>query len=371
MTYPLTMPDPARAVHPTRRRVLGAGALAACGLGAPAVRAQQTLRLTLASGYPPVFHFVQEIQRNFAEEMNRELARANAGIRIEWNFALAGTLARIPAMLEAMENGQAEFGHVAHLFAPGKLPLQNVDAYAPFTTPNHRVSAAVAQSLMRDVPAIREQYTRLGLVHLANFALDDYLLFCKAPIASVAALAGRKVGGAGPNLNWLQGTGAVGVTTTGAQAYTDLKNGVFDCLLSPGTFAASGKYHEVAKHIVRVRFNSITGGQIVANKAAFDKLPQPVQRAAQAAALTFGTRYLDSLDQAVATAERTMVSGGAVITEFATTERAKWAFGLPQIAQNWARDIDSKGFAGSTMLAAYMAAVRKAGVEPPRPWDRA
>jgi len=352
------------------RRAFVATAAFAASLYAPCASAQQTLRLTFASGYPPTFLFVQEMQRNFAEEMNRELARNGNRYRIEWNFALAGTLAKIPGMLEAMETGQAEFGHVAHLFAPGKLPLQNVDAFAPFTTPDHRVAGRVAETLMKEVPAIRAQYDRLGLVHLSNFPLDDYVLVSKVPVSAVADLRGKKVGGAGPNLNWLQGTGAVGVTTTGAQAYTDLKNGVFDALLSPLSFVVNGKYHEVGKHIVRVRFNSINGGQIVANKAAFDKLPPEVQKAAHTAAATFRTRYEQALDKTLGEAEKTITSAGGVFSDLPNTERAKWVFGLPNLAQNWARDLDAKGAAGSVTLQGFMAAVRKAGIEPIRAWDK-
>lgn len=354
---------------PFRRVIVFSAALAA-GLYSHCASAQQTLRLTFASGYPPNFLFVQEMQKNFAEEINQELTKNGNRYRIEWNFALAGTLAKIPGMLEAMENGQAEFGHVSHLFAPGKLPLQNVDAFAPFTTPDHRVGGKVAEALMKDAPAIRAQYDKLGLVHISNFPLDDYVLVSKIPVTAVADLRGKKVGGAGPNLNWLQGTGAVGVTTTGAQAYTDLKNGVFDALLSPLSFVVNGKYHEVGKHIVRVRFNSINGGQIVANKVAFDKLPPEVQKASHAAAATFRLRYEQALDKALADAEKTITAAGGVITDLPNTERAKWVFGLPNTAQNWAKELDAKGAAGTATLNAYMAAVRKAGVEPIRAWER-
>jgi TRAP-type C4-dicarboxylate transport system substrate-binding protein len=352
------------------RPVVATAAFVALSAATAVAHAQQVLRLTFASGYPPTFLFVQEIQRNFAEEMNRELARKGNRYRIEWNFALAGTLAKIPGMLEAMETGQAEFGHVAHLFAPGKLPLQNVDAYTPFSVPDHRIAARVAQDLLRDVPAVREQYTRLGLVHLSDFALDDYVIASKVPINAVADLRGRKVGGAGANLNWLQGTGAAGVTTTGAQAYTDLKNGVFDALLTPMSFLINAKYHEVAPYIVKVRFNALNGGQIVANKAAFDKLPAEVRDAAVAAASTFRTRYTEALDKALADGEKLIVSQGAKLSELPAAERVRWAALLPDLAGNWARELDAKGQPASAVVKAQMAAVRRAGVEPARAWDR-
>lgn len=312
-----------------KRRLFILGGMLSAVVFSSAAMAQQTIRLTFASGYPPTFLFVQEMQRNFAEEMNRELAKNGNRYRIEWNFALSGTLAKIPGMLEAMETGQAEFGHVSHLFAPGKLPLQNIDAFAPFTTPDHRIGAKVSEALMKNVPAIKQQFEKIGLVHLSDFALDDYVLVSKTPISAVSDLRGKKVGGAGPNLNWLQGTGAVGVTTTGAQAYTDLKNGVFDALLSPLTFVVNGKYHEVGRYVVRVRFNSLNGGQIVANKAAFDKLPPDVQTAAHTAAATFRTRYSQAVDKAIADAEKSITSGGGIFSDLPNSERAKWVFGLP------------------------------------------
>lgn len=337
---------------------------------APAAPAQQTLTLTLASGYPPVFLFLREIQSNFAEEVNRELAKSGNRHKINWNFAFSGTLAKIPAMVEAIETAQAEVGHVSHLFAPGKLPLQNVDGYTPFSVPDHRTSAKLAEELMKAVPAIGAQYDKLGLVLLANFPLDDYVLMSKKPIASLADLKGLKVGGAGANLNWLAGSGAVGVATTGAAAYNDMKSGVFDALLSPMTFVPSGKYHEVAPFMTKVSFNAMTAGQIVANKAAFAKLPAEVQDAMRKSAATFQARYLDALDRAVAEAEKAVAAGGGKISTFPREERAKWAASLPNIAEKWAKDLDAKGMPGTQTVKAQMDILRRMGVQPPRAWDQ-
>lgn len=352
------------------KRFLAPIAAALCFAAAPIASAQQAINLTFASGYPPVFLFLKEMQSSFAEEVNRELAKAGNRHRVNWNFALSGTLAKIPAMLEAMEAGQAEVGHISHLFAPGKLPLQNVDGYAPFSVPDHRTSAKLTEQLMVAIPAIGAQYDKLGLVLLANFALDDYVLLSKKPIATLADLKGLKVGGAGANLNWLAGSGAVGVATTGAAAYNDMKSGVFDALLSPMTFVPSSKYHEVAPYMTKVNFNAMTAGQLVANKAAFGKLPAEVQDAMRKAAATFQTRYLEALDRQVAEAEKAVVAGGGKVSVFPREERAKWAQALPNIAEKWARELDARGLPGSQTVKAHMDILRKMGVTPPRAWDQ-
>ena len=52
-----------------------------------------------------------------------------------------------------------------------------------------------------------------GLEYLGGaIGIDDYLLMTNFPVNSIADLEGRKIGAPGPAVNWLKGTGAVGVS---------------------------------------------------------------------------------------------------------------------------------------------------------------
>jgi TRAP-type C4-dicarboxylate transport system substrate-binding protein len=354
-------------MHPALRVL--ASFVAAAALAAPAA-AQQTIRLTFASGYPPTFSWIQEVQRTLAPEVNRELAAGGGRYRVEWNFALAGTLAKIPAMLEAMENGQADVGHVAHFFAPGKLPLQSVGMYAPFGSTDLRLVSALTDEMEAKLPVLAKQWASYNLVLLASFPLDSYVLVSRVPIRSLADLRGRKVGGAGPNLNWLEGTGAVGVQTTGAQAYNDLKNGVFDALFTPASFVVSAKYYEVAPHMVKIDVGAVNGGQIVANAGAWQKMPPEVQAAMRKAAGKFVEATIATVQAQAAEADAVTLKAGGTVSPFPRAERAKWANALPNVAQRWAKELDAKGLPGTETLGFYMDGMRARNVDLPRQWDR-
>jgi hypothetical protein len=58
------------------------------------------------------------------------------------------------------------------------------------------------------------------------------------------------------------------------------------------------------------------------------------------------------------------------VTEMAPAERINWIMGMPQIAQQWAKNHEAKGLPARQILDAYMDAMRKRGVKPVRDWDK-
>ena len=64
-----------------------------------------------------------------------------------------------------------------------------------------------------------------------------------------------------------------------------------------------------------------------------------------------------------------MKAKGVTITVMPDSERARWAKTMPNIAKEWAADLDKKGLPGSKVLAAYMAEVRASG-KVIRDWEK-
>ena len=52
------------------------------------------------------------------------------------------------------------------------------------------------------------------------------------------------------------------------------------------------------------------------------------------------------------------------------SERAKWAAALPDIAGNWANDMQAQGLPGRAILRDYMQIMRKADQPIARQWDQ-
>lgn len=346
-----------------------AAVLAAVAMGsATAVRAE-TIDATYVAGHPPVFRWVRLAQEVFMPEVNKELEGTD--YTINWDEQVGGSLAKVGDELEAVEEGLAEVGGISSVFDPAKLSLQNVTYFTPFVSSDPRLVVDVMDELHASNSKMTSTWEENGLEYLGGpIAIDDYLLMTTFPVNSIADLEGKKIGAPGPAVNWLAGTGAVGVSGNLTTYYNEIKTGVYDGVIVFATAALPGKLHEVAPYITKVGFGAQYAGAIAANKDWYDGLPEAVQNALKSAADTYKAAYLDDLDKAVTAGLEAMASQGATISEVDQAFRQQWADGMDNVAQTWAKQVDSEGKPGTEILGAYLEAVRAAGGEPVRNWDQ-
>jgi len=62
-------------------------------------------------------------------------------------------------------------------------------------------------------------------------------------------------------------------------------------------------------------------------------------------------------------------AGGKVVV-LSKADRSKWAKAIPNIAQEWAKDLDKEGLEGTAMLNYYMSKMRAANQPLERQWDK-
>jgi TRAP-type transport system periplasmic protein len=88
-----------------RRRTLSG--IAACTALAitPAAFAQQTVKLTIIAGHPPVFLWVKTVDEVFIPEVEKRLA---GKVKIDWTKAWGGTLAKLGSESKAVADGIAD-----------------------------------------------------------------------------------------------------------------------------------------------------------------------------------------------------------------------------------------------------------------------
>lgn len=351
--------------------VAGALVLALLGLG-PAAHAQatQTIKLTFASGLPPVVPTTKTIVNTFLPAVNRELKASGSKYRIQWNVAVAGSLAKLNAILDVTRDGLADVSELFSVFEPVRLPLESVGFATPFTSPDYRIASLAVDRMNKTMPAMEQQWSKQNLVYLTGYSNDAYVIMAKKPIKSIDDLKGLKIGVAGVNMNWLKGTGAVGVLTSFATAYNDMKTGVFDATIAPYVGGANIKLPEVAPYIVKADFGSVFAGTIVVNKTRWNSLPKDVQVAMRKAAETFQATYFDVLDKATAGVNARLKKQGVHFVDFPKSEQKRWADELPPIGLQWARGVEAKGLPGQAVLKDYLDYQRKHGVKLIRDWDK-
>ena len=343
-------------------------AAAAVAILAPGLAFADSYSATVVAGHPGVFRWVKMIDEAFVPGVNASLE--GSGHSMSFDGQYGGAIAKVGDELETVEAGLAEIGICQSLFDPAKLAVQNVTYYTPFVSDDPRAVSELMDQLHRSDPRMTAAYGENGVVYLgAPVGIDDYLLMTKFPVESLADLDGRKIAAPGPAINWLSGTGAVGVSGNLTTYYNELKTGVYDGVIVFASAALPGKLYEVAPYVTRAGLGAQYAGALCANADWYDGRAAEAQAALHAGADDAREWYLSALEGAVATSFEVMGDNGATITMASDDMRSAWAAGMDNAAKQWAESLDAKGIPGSEVLALYMNSMREAGATPLRDWD--
>jgi TRAP-type C4-dicarboxylate transport system substrate-binding protein len=348
------------------RRLLTGTALAA-GLALPAA-AQETIQVTVVNGHPPIFLWVKHLSETFIPAVDAALE--GSGYAIEWTEAYGGSLAAVGGELSAVEDGLAEVGAVPTVFMPTQLPLHNVTYNTPFGPSDPEQVMQVMDTLHQTIPGMTESWHTYDSEYLGGgFALDNYLLMTTFPVESIDDLQGRRIGAPGPAVNWLEGTGAVGVSGNLTTYYNDIQTGVFEGVIVFPTAAAPARLHEVAPHVTVTDFGAQYAGALVANRTWLADQPEAVQNALRAGAEAYTAAYLAEQTARVDAAMAAIAPDAANLHRLSTEERARWAAALPDVAGTWAAAADDAGLPGTEVLNAYVSAMQELGADLGRDWS--
>lgn len=352
-----------------RRSFLFAATAAALGaLAHVPASAQQTIKLTVTAGHPPVFLWVKTTDEVFIPEVDKRLVAAGNKYKIEWTKAWGGTLIKLGSESKGVADGIADIGLVSTIFEAAKFPMQNVTYYTPFGSDDVGVISRTIAELQAKIPVMADAWNKNGLTYLNGMALDSYHIWSNFPITKIEDLQGKKLSAPGPAANWVKGTGAVAVAGTLNSYYEDIKSGVSDGAVVFSTGAWGAKLHEVAPYVTKVNFGSQFSGGLAVNKARFDKLPPEVQKALHEAADEWSAQYAKAQTVAVNTVLQNMSKAGAKISELSPAERKRWADALGPVAKTWSADVTAKGGPGQEVLKAYTDALKRSGAQLPRDW---
>lgn len=347
--------------------VVAAAALVAA-LPARVATAQETIKLTVAAGHPPVFLWVKHLRETFIPTVDAELAKTGK-YKIAWNEAYGGTLAKIGSELETMQQGVSDLGIVATVFQAAKLPLNNVTYFVPFGPPDANV-VTQAVDYVQGLPELSREWSRHGVVYLAGFSIDNYGIATSFPVTKLDDLKGKKIGGAGPNLAWFKNTGAVGVQGSLNTFYNDIKTGVYDGAIVFITSAVPAKLFEVAPHLTIVDFGAMYAGAVAVNKSRYDKFPAEVKDAFRKASNAYKAAYIAEQTARIQASMDAWQKGGGKVVKLDAAEKARFVKLIPNPAKEWVKQSEAKGLPAKKVLDAYMESVRATGFKFARDFDK-
>jgi TRAP-type C4-dicarboxylate transport system substrate-binding protein len=352
-----------------RNTVLAAIAGMLAALSSTLAIAQQEIKLTVISGHPPVAQSVGLIRDLLIPAVDKRLAQGGK-YKITWTQAYAGTVAKPPGVLKAVEDGVADIGHTPHLFNADKLPLEQVTYATPFGPDKAVQLAEIIKKLHARVPEMAAGFAKHKQIVLAVLPTDRYHIVSKMPIAKVSDLQGVKLGTGGPAAAWIKNTGAVAVSGNLNTYYNSIQTGVYEGAIVFETAIKDYKFYEIAPYINTVGFGAMYASVLSVNANRWKSLPKEVQDAILAEAPNYEKAVAEHYQRAGEAALQWAVQQGAKVVDFPLEERIKLAKMLPNLGKEWAADAEKKRLPGTKVLKAYMEIVREAGVKPARDWDK-
>ncbi|MFC6672906.1 C4-dicarboxylate TRAP transporter substrate-binding protein [Marinobacterium aestuariivivens] len=355
------------------RNFLGGAALSLAALAAlhmPSAQATEEIDLSIVSGFSPTVAAVKLLQESFMPGVDARLAETG-NYKVNWQEAFSGTLAKPGGELEALEVGLADVGVIVTAIHSDKIPLYKIGYVTPFTTTDLVLIHKVLDGLVEKYPAFNETWDRFNQVTLSASGIADNYVLCSAkPIESLSDFEGLKVGGIGPNLRWVQPVGSVGVSGSLGNFYQMVETGVMDAMLVWGESVVSLKFYEVCPYYFNANLGGANTYTINVNQQAWDRLPDEVKNAMQAAAKQYGVDLGNFARELGEVAIETFKSKGGTVTNIDDAERLQWAKTLPNLAQEWAEQMEAQGIPGKAILTDYMNAMREADQPIARQWDQ-
>jgi len=353
------------------RTTIAIAAAMATLLAASAASAQQKISLTVAAGQPPAaLPSLALVTTLFIPEVNKRIKAANLNVEIDWMEAYAGSLLKPYQMLDGIKDGLADIGFIPTIFFPDKLPLETISFFVPFLTADPAIMTRIVNTLHQRLPEYPAQYDKFNQVRLAGSGVDSYELLTTFPVRKVEDLKGRKISTAGAALAWLRGTGATPVQANMMEYYNSIKTGVYEgTIIFPSSFPAM-KYPEVAPYVTKVGFGAQYAVVLNINKDAYRKLPEPVRKIMHEVAEVWSIASDKAYQTAGDAGYKSLPGFKAQLYEFPREEQVKWAKMMPNIAKEWAQNMEKQGLPGNKVLAIFMDEARKAGIKPVRDWDK-
>ncbi|MEC7765037.1 MAG: C4-dicarboxylate TRAP transporter substrate-binding protein [Pseudomonadota bacterium] len=342
-------------------------ALAAFTSMSGAAVAQETLRMTIAAGHPEVFAWVRLMEEVFMPAVNEELAKTGE-LQIEWTTAWGGTLVKLGAETQAMQDGIIDVAQASGIFDPANLGILNLSYAMPFGPTDPRLVAQAGDAALLAQEGFREQLAEeTGAVLIGGgIALEGYNIATTMPLRTRADMAGVKIGGAGPNLAWLDTTGAVGVQGSYVSFYNDVKTGVVDGMISWSTGNAPAKIWEVAPYYNEVDFGAMYAGGLAVSKMRWDTFSEATKQAFITAADAYQDAYFDDLEASIEKAYAAMEAGGGEVVEFDEADRLAWINEMANPVVAWRQAALDRGEPVDEILTAYVAYLEDAGFTYPR-----
>ncbi len=339
-------------------------------LSLSSTRAAESIRLIAVDSDSTSSLWVKVFLEHFIPEVDRRLAVTD-NYEIDWNPAFGGTLAKPRGVLTTLQYDLADIGIVTTPYHPDKLPFYSLPYITPFVSNDIGLIARTMTDLTNKYPQIKNAWQDYNLHYLTSAgSIDTYNIVLTDPVESIEGLGGRKIGGVGLVLLYLDSSGAVGVVSALPDWYNNMATGLMSGAVVWPEAAAAYRLYEVAPYMLDIRFGGAASKAIAINQRTWNHLPEEVQIVIQDVANDYRDQLALETERISSDARDVFNAQGGVTIPVSEGQRVAWASNLPDLAGEWVRVMEEAGLPGREILADYMQVMRDNNQPVMRQWGQ-
>ena len=346
-----------------------AGTPAGEGDGGSSDGAKETITLRIGSGHSESNPWITALEDYFVKNVSERVSQ-ETNYEIEWIKSYGGSVITLGNELQGVQDGLVDVGCTILVFEAARLPLQTMVYSMPFSCSDPLIVAETIKQMHSEYPEFTSIYeTHYNQKFIGIGVSDPYGFFSTKEVKSLEDINGMKVGAAGINLSWVEGSGAVGVQTSLNDTYQNLQTNVCQATIQPTRSCVNLKVYEVAPYYLDTNFNVVPFNAITVNLDTWNELPEEVQTI-----LTeVGAGYLDYEAEYINTIHEedleNLEAQGCTVTTLSREEQEKWAASLDDVVNGLVNDLNTAGYNGAEIVSRYYEILESQGIEKVRDWN--
>ena len=330
---------------------------------------KEKITLRIGSGHSESNPWITALEDYFVKNVTERVS-AETNYEIDWVKSYGGSVISLGNELQGVQDGLVDIGCTILVFEASRLPLQDMVYSMPFSCSDPLIVAETVKQMYAEYPEFTSTYeTDYNQKFIGIGVSDPYGFYSTKEVKSLDDVKGMKIGAAGINLSWIEGSGAVGVQTSLNDTYQNLQTNVCQATIQPTHSCVNLKVYEVAPYYLDANFNVVPFNAITVNMDTWNDLPEEVRTILTEVGegyLDYEANYINEIHEQDL---KELEAKGCTIVTLSREEQEKWAASLPDIVNGLVKSLDSAGYNGAEIVEKYYQILESHGGERIRDWN--
>jgi len=337
--------------HKSILTLASVGVLAAASVP---VQAADKIKLRVADSLP-VGHFFAEYATKYWME---EVSKQTDG-RVSFDYFPAEQLGKSKDLLALTQSGVADVAYVVPSYVSDKMPLSSVAELPGNFADSCTATLAYLKLSQGDGILAEKEFAANGVRMLYAIVLPPYQVFTgKKELSDVKSIAGLKLRTAGGAMDATVKTfDGVPVRMAAPDLYESLARGTVDGMLFPYASLISYDLPAITHYgTTGENFGSAVLTYLISEKR-WNELPEEVQNVMHEVGIKTTERACRLTDEDTEKDIETISDAGVEFITFDGDDRAVLDQGMQKVNEQWAEDLDARGWPGTEVLKAFQDAL--------------